>query len=533
MNILIVDDDVLAVQGISSVIQKEELGIDQIFCAYRAQEAKEILKKERVDIALCDIEMPRGNGLELMEWIREEGYVVTMMILTSHADFHYATQAIKVGSFDYLLKPITDEELNTALKKAIDKHREKKHLLRERKNWKKNQKIVLERFLTEVMLGIVEGDWNLLNEYAKHRMFSLQEDMDYLPILFCMKKWPDSLKECDRGSVQFIMKNIAYELFEKTAQRVICGDIQERGIVILLCGTWDESKVQKSCESYLLAFQDYFQCGINGYRGESVKLEKLSKEVKSLQEVEKNNVCWENRIWQKGQEREEKKEYEFFDYNEVIRLTQGQQVEQAMYQIRSYLKKERDQKRLDGILLTKMQNDLLQAIYVMLKEAGVQAHLLFEDQESKKMTASSLLTVEDFEKWSFHILKKAGDVIQFVKSDSSIVGQAEKYIKQNLDKGIGCEDVAREVCMNPDYLSRLFKKETGMPLQKYMNTKRVEKAKNLLVATDISVSTIAQMVGYSHFSHFSTSFKKTMNMSPMDYRKKYRKKEEEMYEENA
>ena len=49
------------------------------------------------------------------------------------------------------------------------------------------------------MLGIIEGNWKMLNEYAKQRTISLEENMRYLPILFCMKKWSDSLKECDRG----------------------------------------------------------------------------------------------------------------------------------------------------------------------------------------------------------------------------------------------------------------------------------------------------------------------------------------------
>ena len=90
-----------------------------------------------------------------------------------------------------------------------------------------------------------------------------------------------------------------------------------------------------------------------------------------------------------------------------------------------------------------------------------------------------------------------------------LIGQAESYIRHNLDKIIGCEDVAREVCMNANYLSRLFKKEKGVPLQKYINQERIEKAKYLLTATDTSISIIAQMTGYSYFSHFSTAFKKS------------------------
>lgn len=533
MNVLIVDDDVLAVQGISSAIWTEKLGLEHIFCAYRVQEAKEILKKEKIDIALCDIEMPKGNGLELMAWIRQERYPVTMMILTSHADFQYATSAIKLGSFDYLLKPVTDEELNGALERAIQKRKETQYIEKESKNWKKNYKVMLERFFSEVMLGIIEGNWKMLNEYAKQRTISLEENMRYLPILFCMKKWSDSLKECDRGSVQFIMKNIGYELFQKTADRVVCADIHERGIAVLLCGTWSEEEVQKSCRQYLDTFRESFHCDISGYCGESVKLEELAEEISDLRREERNNVSVEGQIWKKSMQSEKKREYDSFDYNEVIQLIREQQEKQAFYRIHSYLKMEREEKKLDGALLEKMQNDLLQAIYVLLKEVNVPAHLLFEDKESIDLTSSALLTTEDFEKWCLHIIKKTGDFILFIKNDSSVIGQAESYIRHNLDKIIGCEDVAREVCMNANYLSRLFKKEKGVPLQKYINQERIEKAKYLLTATDTSISIIAQMTGYSYFSHFSTAFKKATNMSPINYRKQYCRKEEKMYEENV
>ncbi len=533
MNVLIVDDDVLAVQGISSAIWTEKLGIDHIFCAYRVQEAKEILKKEKIDIALCDIEMPKGNGLELMAWIRQERYPVTMMILTSHADFQYATSAIKLGSFDYLLKPATDEELNDALERAIQKRKETQYLEKESKNWKKNYKVMLERFFCEVMLGIIEGNFKMLNEYAKQRTIALEENMKYLPILFCMKKGSDSLKECDRRSVQFIMKNIAYELFEKTADKVVCAEIHERGIAVLLSGTWSDDEVQKSCKQYLNAFQESFHCEVSGYCGEGVLLEELASEVASLKKEEKNNVSTEGQIWKKSDWNGKQKEYDPFDYNEVIQFIREQQQDQAFYRIHSYLKTEREKNKLDGVLLEKMKNDLLQTIYVLLKEVNVQAHLLFEDKESVELTSSALLTTEDFEKWCLHIIKKTGDFILFVKNDSSVVGQAEFYIKHNLDKIIGCEDVAREVCMNADYLSRLFKKESGISLQKYINQERIEKAKYLLTATDTSISMIAQMTGYSHFSHFSTAFKKATNMSPINYRKQYGRKEEKMYEENV
>ncbi|MCR4787672.1 MAG: response regulator [Lachnospiraceae bacterium] len=119
MNLLIIDDEYYIVQGLEGMIDKEELGIDQIFTAYSAQQGMVILKKEQIDLMLLDIEMPKETGLELLEQLNREGLQTTTIILSGHQRFDYAQEAMHYHCFSYLLKPIGKQNLNQELSRAI------------------------------------------------------------------------------------------------------------------------------------------------------------------------------------------------------------------------------------------------------------------------------------------------------------------------------------------------------------------------------------------------------------------------------
>lgn len=119
MNILIVDDEYYIVKNLASAIDKERLDISNIFTAYSAKQAKDILEKEQIDILFADIEMPKESGLELIGWLNEKHYTCLVIILSSHQRFDYAQEAIRFQCFRYLLKPLGKPELNQVLASAV------------------------------------------------------------------------------------------------------------------------------------------------------------------------------------------------------------------------------------------------------------------------------------------------------------------------------------------------------------------------------------------------------------------------------
>ena len=125
MNLLLVDDEIVSIKGIQKGVNWGLLPFEQVFTATNALIAKNILKKEQIDIMLCDIEMPGESGLKLLEWVRDEKMNTECIFLTCHEEFDFARKAIKLKGMDYLLKPIPYDELTDVLLKAAETLEEK------------------------------------------------------------------------------------------------------------------------------------------------------------------------------------------------------------------------------------------------------------------------------------------------------------------------------------------------------------------------------------------------------------------------
>lgn len=80
------------------------------------------------------------------------------------------------------------------------------------------------------------------------------------------------------------------------------------------------------------------------------------------------------------------------------------------------------------------------------------------------------------------------------------------------------DELAEYVHLNPDYLTRIFKKETGCTIKEYVIRQKLEEAKMLLRTTSLPISFIATKVGYCNFSHFSYAYKKVLGITPQEER---------------
>lgn len=119
MNILLVDDEVLAIEAICAATSFEKYGITEVLTANSMKQARKILQERKVDIVVCDIEMPNGSGLELMEWMNENCPGIVKIILSCHNEFEFAQQAVSLSCQQYILKPATPEIMEKVLEKAV------------------------------------------------------------------------------------------------------------------------------------------------------------------------------------------------------------------------------------------------------------------------------------------------------------------------------------------------------------------------------------------------------------------------------
>ena len=98
----------------------------------------------------------------------------------------------------------------------------------------------------------------------------------------------------------------------------------------------------------------------------------------------------------------------------------------------------------------------------------------------------------------------------------------KRYIDLHFKESLTLDHLAEEAHMNKYYLSHAFKREYGISPINYMTSRRIEESKYLLAETDLSMSHIAQLLGFSSLSYFSQVFRRTQEASPMEYRQNTR-----------
>ncbi|MCB6730575.1 MULTISPECIES: response regulator [Blautia] len=106
-----------------------------------------------------------------------------------------------------------------------------------------------------------------------------------------------------------------------------------------------------------------------------------------------------------------------------------------------------------------------------------------------------------------------------MSSSRNEVAAVKNYIYQHYEEDLNLEMLAEKVYLSSGYLSFIFKKETGMNLNRYIRVFRMEKAKELLCSTNMKVAQVSERVGFANVSYFCRSFREYYGSSPESYRK--------------
>lgn len=119
MTLLIVDDEENILRRIEKYIRNNMTCFSEIYTAQNGEEALDIIFRFKPDVMLLDVQIPVKNGLEVMEEALEKGECPKTIILSGYDTFSYAQQALRLGAFDYLLKPCRSTEICERLRAAL------------------------------------------------------------------------------------------------------------------------------------------------------------------------------------------------------------------------------------------------------------------------------------------------------------------------------------------------------------------------------------------------------------------------------
>lgn len=155
--ILIVDDEKMIRMGIKNAMPWEEMSIGEVFTAASAMEAEQIIEEQQPEIMITDISMTEMSGLELVGQIREKYQGMRVIVLTGYDRFEYARQALKLQVHDFLLKPIDETELKKSILSQVDwleeRRMEEKESLTIKRTQGVRQQMELEGFMRALVMG--------------------------------------------------------------------------------------------------------------------------------------------------------------------------------------------------------------------------------------------------------------------------------------------------------------------------------------------------------------------------------------------
>jgi len=527
-NLLLVDDEHHAIEGVRSDLDLAKLRIDGLFTAFNIRQAKEVMERERIDILLCDIEMPQGSGLELLTWVKERQLPTATIFLTSHADFKYAKEAIKLGSIEYLLKPVFQSELEEAIRNAqdvIERNSEHDRYSQSHQMWLQHHSMVIERFWIDLINHSIPSNRAAIAEQVERHHIPITERSVFLPVLISVQMWKKELKHRDEKVLEYALKNSAEEMILKKGNNGIAFTVDRSVLLIVLVAdreaTWNEEEIQESCGRYIESCNKYFYCDLSCYFGRVVEAHEMAAMVAELRAEDHNNVAYVNRVFPYRIKKGARHLQQLPALGAIVLLLKSGTRQSVIDEVDDYLSNLMHHQVIDAQILHRFQQDFIQALYSFLNTKGIMANQLFGDEESRRMSEAAGRSVTDMRRWIQHTIQRAMNQVEAFTETDSIIQSIRQFIAINMDQDLSREMIAEHVYMNADYMSRIFKRETGYSISDYIILERINQAKALLAQTQIPVSNIATSVGYNNFSHFAKIFKKYVGIGPTEYRSRH------------
>lgn len=525
MKLLIVDDEQRAIQAVLQGMDWSRLDMLEVYTASNKEQAIAQIELQNIDLMLCDIEMPMGTGLELLEWVNQNSKEICCVFMTCHAEFSFVQQAMHLGSFDYVLKPLDFEKLELVLLRAVHRTMEKRHLVKTNSFWQNRHKDAAKQFWLDFFTGDIQPKRSSIAHFWQQWQIDFPLDGMFLPIYMSVREWKGNVSNEDRKLMLYALRNIADELLDfKESKREVLPFSGDTIFVILQVETGkpDErftGKVANACDRIIAIADEHLNALVCGYIGVPDDIVSIPEQQEILQAMDFNNVILSQRLLNLGRYNMHGQEYSNNDIIVWEDLIMHGQHRKLLQEIQNTARL----KSMNGTLDRQALNGLHRDFYFLLYEYTRKNHFfldeMFQDEFSKSIIRDANRSLESFLLWVDYVLTRLDAHEHSLHSIDAPIEKAKRYIDNHLADALPVEDIAAHVHLNADYLNRIFKKNTGMVLSQYVTNQKIEKAKWLMKNTTETIGEIAAKMGYYNYSSFNRNFSKIVGISPQEYKR--------------
>lgn len=525
-SVFLVEDEIIIREGIKNLIAWDDYGFTFVGEATDGEIAWPLIQKQKPDIVITDIKMPFMDGLTLSRLIRRELPDTMIIILSGHDDFSYAQEAISIGVSQYLLKPLSRDQLLEVLCQ-IREHKEKEleqHRLMDRFSAEMQSYLASSRrdFLEALvggrhsaceLLNRAEGlGFNLAAEQYNVVLLLLEEDLIHTGYSIQLDNVQSALCKCFPKGQNVAMFSVGGDI---TVLLVMSenGAIQESTALCV-------ETIRKLC----LSLEKAVKWSV--VTGEPV--ERLSAVADCYRSARKKLFYIDT-----GVKDQEKSRSIVLDFNpndmDAAKLDQ-RIIEKFLANgwpddlddfIKDYFSAIGEKSEQSLLFRQYVVLHIQFSVNVFLEKLGCKPENLEQLGEETPSLKDAIISLESAIKYVRWLLERTICLrIQTVNSRYTVMlKKALDYMNEHyFEPDISLNTVAMAVNVSPTHFSAVFSQQMGKTFVEYLTELRMERARELLCCTDMRSREIAPAVGYNDPHYFSFLFKKMNGSSPRDYR---------------
>lgn len=521
MKLLIVDDQMSVVDGLRHGVNWKSLGFDTVDTAYNAVDARASLRRQPADVMLCDIEMPVESGLELLAWMRREGMETRCIFLTAHANFSYAQEAVRLGGFDYIIQPAPYAQIGEAVAKAVRdarSSREQNELQQMGRAFSQQEPAIVANALRNFLYGQPNG--RDMTTMEKLGVMPLREKPGYLALVQPLR-WQTG-EPMDGSLLAVALGNISAEVFEPHFEMsAVAWMMRENCLALVLQSNGGEEMPIESVVRQLVflesVLEQYFHCTTASYLDGPELVSSMPQRWEKLCAMRDDNVALRAGVFQIEEKPHVPHTFRVPQIRTWYKLLTEGYTEAMEKEGCALLDRLSENGQLDSAALRAFYQDFLQLVYHAVEGSEDRMHQMFHEPMDLEIYRNAMRSVDDMKRLLHHVAVHFSAPAP-VEDQKAVVDKVRRYVGEHLDSELRRDELAGYVHMNADYLTRIFKKETGLALKEYVIRQKMEEARSLLHNTSLPVSFIAAKVGYCNFSHFSYTYKKVLGLTPQEER---------------
>lgn len=515
--ILIADDELIIRQGLRYILDWHELGYEIVGEAANGSEALQSILTLQPNLVLLDIRMPQMLGIDVVKQAREQGYQGKFIILSGFTDFEYAQAAIRYGVDYYLTKPIDEDELLSTVQEIS------RHLSQEKKK-EETLAQYLDKAKEMILYDII---MNQPDNAGLHYAELFPQTSQY-QVVICERYSKEEGQPVYRFSDLLKMANEDHASYDSLKL--------DESEIILLRGSDILYRFQEFLDHYDREQKPQINSPLDslfityGRVVDSIEDIHISyQEASMLQKRRFFCECYQHTIGYDQLPEEHSVETDVLgeeSLHEYCELLSGYIQAAKRNQVAETLKRLENQLYQSGSDIMRIKL-FLTDLYLSIKE---RLSHLYHNANIPFPGNSQIIDFIGNRYYLYEILLYFTEQFEMIvrtignPSSDSVMDDIIHYIEHNYMNNIKLENIAPLFGYNSSYLGKIFTKKVGEGFNVFIDKVRIKHSKELLVDTELKVYEISEKVGYRNVDYFHTKFKKYVDESPAEYRKKHKGK---------